>query len=39
VIAKQLDIPLHDIDSSDVPLYLRDGSQLDTTIDMQVGDV
>jgi hypothetical protein len=36
VIARQLDIPLHDINSSEVPLYLRDGSQLDTNIDMQV---
>jgi lysine-specific histone demethylase 1 len=36
VIAKQLDVPLHDINSSDVPLYLRDGSQLNSTIDMQV---
>jgi len=32
VLAKQLDIPLHDINSDDVPLYLADGSQLDTQI-------
>uniref|UniRef100_A0A383WKI0 Amine oxidase domain-containing protein n=1 Tax=Tetradesmus obliquus TaxID=3088 RepID=A0A383WKI0_TETOB len=36
VIARQLDIPLHDINSSDVPLYLRDGSQLDAGLDLQV---
>lgn len=36
VLAKQLDIPMHDINSDDVPLYLRDGSQLDQAVDMQV---
>lgn len=36
VLARQLDIPMHDINSNDVPLYLRDGSQLPQAVDMQV---
>lgn len=36
VLARQLNIPMHDIAGIDVPLYLRDGSQLDATIDQQV---
>lgn len=36
VLAKQLDIRMHDISSDDVPLYMRDGSQLDQAVDMQV---
>lgn len=35
VLARQLRIPLHDI-SGDVPLYLRDGSELGTKVDKQV---
>ena len=38
VLAKQMDIPLHDINSDDVPLYLADGSQLNKVVDEQVGD-
>lgn len=37
VLARQLDIPLHDISSHDVPLYLRDGSELDAKVDKEVG--
>lgn len=36
VLARQLHIPLHDINSKDVPLYLRDGSELDTQVDKEV---
>lgn len=37
MLARQLDIPLHDIDFDHVPLYLRDGSQLDKKTDKEVG--
>eukprot|EP00879_Flechtneria_rotunda_P010703 GHRR01011185.1.p1 GENE.GHRR01011185.1~~GHRR01011185.1.p1 ORF type:complete len:666 (+),score=276.42 GHRR01011185.1:1382-3379(+) len=39
VLARQLGIPLHDINGDNVPLYLRDGTQLDTAVDMQVDKV
>lgn len=35
VLARQLDIPLHDINGN-VPLYLRDGSELDAQVDKEV---
>lgn len=36
VLAKQLNIALHNINTDDVPLYLRDGSQICRDVDMQV---
>lgn len=36
VLARQLDIPLHDISSHDVPLFLQDGSELDAKVDKEV---
>lgn len=39
VLARQLDIPMHNIrgDNKDVPLFLRDGSELDTKVEEEVG--
>jgi hypothetical protein len=37
VLAAQLGLPLHNIDSTDVPLYLVDGSQPDKQLDEEVG--
>jgi hypothetical protein len=37
VLAAQLGLPLHNIDSTDVPLYLADGSQPDKQLDEEVG--
>ena len=36
VLARQLRIPLHDIDFEEVPLYLPDGSRPDSQLDKQV---
>ncbi len=36
VLAAQLNIPLHDINTSGVPLYLEDGTEADTRIDAKV---
>ena len=36
VLAAQLRIPLHHINSSDVPLFCDDGSQADRTLDSKV---
>ncbi len=37
VLARQMGIPMHDIDGGDVPLYLRDGTEPDGDIDEEVG--
>jgi lysine-specific histone demethylase 1 len=36
VLARQLSIPLHDINGGNVPLFLRDGSELGTKLDKHV---
>jgi hypothetical protein len=36
VVAKQLRIPLYDINSEGVPLYMPDGSEPDAALDNQV---
>ena len=36
VLARQLRIPLHDIDYDSVPLYMPDGSEPDAKLDKQV---
>jgi hypothetical protein len=36
VLAAQLNIPLHDINTAGVPLYLEDGREADTRIDSRV---
>ena len=36
VLAAQLNIPLHDINTSGVPLYLEDGTEADMRIDAKV---
>ncbi len=36
VLARQLSIPMHNI-KDDVPLFLKDGSELNKDIDKQVG--
>jgi lysine-specific histone demethylase 1 len=36
VLAAQLRIPLHHINSADVPLFCDDGSQADRTLDSKV---
>ena len=37
VLAVQLQLAMHDINSQDVPLFLEDGSQPDRKLDEQVG--
>jgi hypothetical protein len=39
VLARQLGLPLHDIQTADVRLYLQDGSQLDAALDAQARPV
>lgn len=38
VLAKQLRIPLHRINTTDCPLYCTDGQEADKTLDGQVRD-
>ncbi len=37
VLAAQRNIPMHDINTAGVPLYLEDGREADTRIDGRVG--